>query len=164
MRNTVFLAVLLLSGRASGSHVSESIPAEGLGKYKTVIVEVSTDDPENEEAIGQLKSAIVGKMAALSCFENYVTGADPRKADLKLQAKVTGVRHVSSAGRFFFGGFAGKARVYAEIQLIEVATGKTIGAFSIEGKSSGGSVVAGTTPQAFEKTGEGVAEYINAHK
>jgi len=77
---------------------------------------------------------------------------------------VTDVRGVSGLSRFLFGAMAGRASIRADVQLVELATGEKIGAFSIEGKSSGGTVFAGTTSQALEKTGEGVAEYINAHK
>ena len=164
MKRAALVFVVFASGCAAGSQIRETVPPEGLGKYKVVFVDVSTDDPDNREAVAQLKTSIVGKLSALSCFENYETGSEPAKADLRLSAKVTGVRGVTGLGRFLFGAMAGKASVRADVQLVELATGEKVGAFSIEGKSSGGTVFAGTTTQAIEKTGEGVAEYINAHK
>jgi hypothetical protein len=164
MRESALALCLMLAGCAANSEITDSTIGKGLSKYKTAFIEVDTRNSEYKGAVPLLKSSLVGKMAAASCFENYVTGAEPGKAELKLTATITGVRSVSSTGRFFFGAMAWKASVQARIKLIDLKTGDAVGAFNVEGKSSGGSVVAGTTSEAFEKTGEGVAQFINENK
>jgi hypothetical protein len=160
----VLALFLFLAGCAAGSTIQETQPAQGLGKYKSVFIEVTTDDPENIEAVGQLKSSLTGRLAVRTCFENCVTGPDPGNADLRLSASVTGIRGVSNVGRVLFGAMAGRAVVRADIRLTDVKSGEVVAVFSIEGKSSGGWVGAGTTSQALDKTAEGVAQYIYEHK
>jgi hypothetical protein len=46
------------------------------------------------------------------------------------------------------------------VELIDLKMGKTIGAFKVEGKSSGGTIFAGTTPQAIERAVEQIVDFV----
>jgi hypothetical protein len=151
-------------GAEEGSRVQESKVPQGLGKYRTVFVEVSTQDPEQYEGVETLKSALMGRLAMLSCFDTFVTGVDPRSAELKISAILIGAVGVSSTERVLLGGLAEKPRVTAEVRLVDLRSGALVGQFKVEGTTSGGSATGRTTPVAFENAGAGIAEYINLHK
>jgi hypothetical protein len=58
------------------------------------------------------------------------------------------------------GGAAGRAGIDVEVELFDSEESKTIGTFVAQGRSSGGTVVAGTTPQAVERAVEQIVEFI----
>jgi hypothetical protein len=43
---------------------------------------------------------------------------------------------------------------------VDLKTKKSVGAFSIQGESSGGSALAGTTPQAIERAVEQIVIFV----
>jgi hypothetical protein len=151
-------------GAEEGSRVQASQVPQGLGRYRTVFVEVSTQDPQQYEGVETLKSALMGRLATLSCFDTFVTGVDPRSAELRISAVLIGAVGVSSTERVLFGGFADKPRVTVEVRLVDLGSGALVGRFKVEGTISGGTPTGYTTPEAFENAGAGIAEYINLHK
>jgi len=139
-------------GAEEGSRVQESKVPQGLGRYRTAFVEVSTQDPEQYEGVESLKSALLGRLATLACFDSTVT------------AVLIGAAGVSSSERVLLGGFAEKPRVTAEVRLVDLRSGALVGQFKVEGTTFGASATARTTPEAFENAGAGIAEYIQLHK
>ena len=151
-------------GAEEGSRVQESKVPQGLGRYRTAFVEVSTQDPEQYEGVESLKSALLGRLATLACFDSTVTGVEARLAELKISAVLIGAAGVSSSERVLLGGFAEKPRVTAEVRLVDLLSGALVGQFKVEGTTFGASATARTTPEAFENAGAGIAEYIQLHK
>lgn len=58
------------------------------------------------------------------------------------------------------GAMAGRAGIDVEVELVDVKESRNIGTFVAQGRSSGGSVFAGTTPQAVERAAEQIVEFI----
>ena len=55
---------------------------------------------------------------------------------------------------------AGRAGVAVDIQLVDPLTGNILGEANIQGTSSGGSVFAGGTEEAFENASQQIAEFV----
>ena len=67
---------------------------------------------------------------------------------------------MSAGARFMLGAFAGKATMTTDVDFIDAASGKTLGSYSIKGKS-GGTGVSGGTSDAVKKAAEGIAQVIS---
>jgi hypothetical protein len=59
-----------------------------------------------------------------------------------------------------WGAFAGQANSQATVELLEQPGGKLLGIGEIEGKSSGGSVIAGTTLEAVDRVADQVVRLV----
>ncbi len=168
MRLLLSFLGLALAGCAGGaeesSWVQESKIPQGLGRYRTVLVDVSTQDPAQYEGVESLKSALLGRLATLVCFDSTVTGVEARSAELRISAVLTGAEGVSSTERVILGGLAGKPRVTAEVRLVDLRSGTLVGQFKVEGTTSGGSPTGHLAPEAYENAGAGIADYIHLHK
>ena len=166
MKLALIVAVLCGSiGCAGGHKIKETSPLEGkLGAYSVVQIAAKSSDEDAGEDLGSFRSALVAKLTERDLFKGYVTHEEPGAADLRLAVTLTGIRRVSETTRFLVGGMAGKAKLFADVELIEIGTGRTLGSFKIEGKSSGGTVAAGTTPEAVVNAANGIAQYIADHR
>ena len=185
-KNKIFYAKLVIlilpiifgTGCSSGSgHVKVIKLAEKkISKYKTMIVNVISDDPESNREVIQLSSMIVAKLQEKNLFENiYLSQFTPDAVvDLNLNVKIVKLRKVSSAERSIpvIVGVLSPAmgilitaagmppeEIFADAQLINSNTGETISEFKVVGKSSGGG---GTEiSQAIERAAEKIAEFIS---
>ena len=63
-----------------------------------------------------------------------------------------------------WGAFAGQAKTEATVEFREQTTGKLIGSGEIEGKSSNGSVLAGTTPEAVDRVADEVVNLVEENQ
>lgn len=167
MPRTLVLLVALLGGCSFGPEEASSIqpsqvPRE-LKRYRTVYVEVSTRAPELYEGVDALKVGLIGRLAALSCFDSFVNVAESHRAELRISAVVTGASAVGDAERVIYGGLAGRPRVYVDVQLTDLRTGSVVGRFQADGTTTGGSPTGYTAPEAFENAGTGIAEYLHLH-
>ena len=99
---------------------------------------------------------------SLDLFEEVVEIECPTYAEniVALKGEITYMKRVTKATRMFVGAYAGRARVDVDIQLVDVQTGEVVGAASVKGTSTGGSVFAGGTEQAFENSAQLIAEFI----
>lgn len=157
------LAVLLLGGCAStGALHTITPPTVKLANYKTILVSVSSQVPEATQEVIQLESMIITKLLEKGLFEKVVAGSASPDAstNLRLNAKIVELKKVGARLRAIFGAFAGRAGIVVNVKLIELETGNTIGAFKSEGKSSGGTVFAGTTPQAIQRAVEQIIAFV----
>lgn len=159
----VVLSMILLIGCASTGaiHATMLVTAK-LSNYKTMLFNVSSQVPESGEAILQLESMTVAKLREKGLFEKVITGSASPDAsvDLRLNAKIVELSKVSSGSRVIFGALSGRAGTVVDVELIDMKTGKSIGAFKAEGKSSGGTAFAGTTSQSIERAVEQIVEFI----
>lgn len=166
MRLSLPILILALAGCSFGPEPEYEIRAsqipEGIGRYRSVAVEVTTQDAELYEGVEPLKSALVGRLAALSVFDRFMTGVEARRADVQIAVQLIAARGVSSAERVLLGGLAEKPRVTAEVCLIDLRTGAQVGRFQADGMISGGSPTGYTTPEAYENAGAGIAEYLHS--
>lgn len=168
MRLLLMVLGLALVGCSGGPEESSSIRQsqipERLGEYRSATVDVTTRDPEQYEGVEPLKTALIGRLSTLSCFDSFVSGSELRGVELQISAVLIGASGVSSTERVLLGGLAGKPRVTADVRLVNVRTGAQVGRFQVEATTSGGSPTGYTTPEAYENAGIGIAEYIHLHK
>jgi len=168
MRLPLIAVALALSG-CGGVEVPHAVTQEtqapvGLARYRTVFVEVSSEDPELQEGVLSLKSALLGRLSTLGCFDNFVTGVDPRGADLHLSAVLTGGSTPGGAEQVLLGGLAERPRVTVDVRLVDLGTRALVGRFQVEGAASGSSASVRAAPEAFENAGVGIADYIHEHR
>ena len=99
---------------------------------------------------------------SLDLFEDVVEIECPTYAEniVALKGEITYMKRVTKAARIFAGAMAGRARVDVDVQVVDFQTGDVIGAASVKGTSTGGSIFAGGTEQAFENAAQLIAEFI----
>ena len=163
-RGALFLLVLLLlGGCASKGAIRTTTPlAVKLSNYKTIMVNVSSQGPGLSEEIVQLETMTITKLREKGLFDKVIAGSSSPDAptDLRLNARIVELKRVSSGARVMVGAFAGRAGIDIDVELTDMRTGKGIGTFMAQGRSSGGTVFAGTTPQAVERAVEQIVEFI----
>jgi TolB-like protein len=170
MRTRVLPAGLLLLlsvalvGCASGGTTTAVQPlSASLGStYKSVLVDVSTSVPETASDAQALENEIITELRKNASFTKVIsaTGAPDAKADLRLKAKIVDLRKVSAGKRVMLGGLAGRGRVKVDTDLVDGKSGKVLGSFTSEGKTSGGTVFSGTTEQALRRAAEEIAGFV----
>jgi hypothetical protein len=155
---SLLICFIFLFGCASTGtiqSVGDNAPEKGiLSNYNAIKFEVSTSLPDRQDEVKELQQKIIEKAK-----EKGLESKLSENPNLKVLIKITDVRGVSTAGRILFGGLAGRATVKAQVELIDTVKGK-IGELEAEGKSSGGTVFAGTTSQALERLAEQIVDYI----
>ncbi len=167
----MFLACLLIlpllgTGCASSGKSAIQQPLSvKLGQFESATVEVksalSKSPDRMDDFIVQLESRIIAKLRARSAFEKvYASAAKDSTADLEIQVIITSIRDVDTFDRVMWGAFAGQAKSKATVNFKEHASGKLIGSGEIEGKSSGGSVMAGTTIEAVDRVADEVVRLV----
>ncbi|WP_353684557.1 DUF4410 domain-containing protein [Thermodesulfovibrio sp. 3907-1M] len=159
---TLFLIFTLfsLSGCASTGSIQpvESMNLQGkLSNYKTMNFEVTTTLNDRQDEVKELKEKLIEKAKEKGLDKKLV-----ENPELKVVVNITNVSGVSTMGRLMFGALAGRATVEAQVELIDSAKGK-ITELKAEGKSSGGSIFAGTTSQALDKLAEQIIDYLVAN-
>jgi hypothetical protein len=154
----------LLGACASTGALSPTTPLTSrLSTYRTIVFEVSSQVPESAQETIQLESMTVARLREKGIFEKVIAGsaASPdTPADLRLRTRITELNKVGSGARAVLGAFAGQGKIVVAGELIDVKAAQNIGAFTAEGKSSGGTVFAGTTEQAIERAVEQIVEFV----
>jgi len=150
---------------SSGTSIVREPMNVKLGQYKSVTVEVSSameKPPEKlSEFMAQLESRIIAKLRDNKTFEKiYPAAATDSPSELRLLLRITGVRDIDNFNRVMWGAFAGQANTRARFEVREKQTDKLLGAVDIEGKSSGGSVFAGTTPESVDRVADEVVRAV----
>ena len=165
MKNIIvaLLTAIVFAGCAStGTVVTTQAPTIRIGDYKTIDILTSSSIPETGEEIVLLESEIQAKLHEAGLFEAVFIHADSSelKSDLMLKANITTLNRVDRGTRLILGALAGQASISIDVKLSEKSSGKDIGTFTTEGKSSGGSIFAGTTPQAIDRAVEQIVEFV----
>jgi hypothetical protein len=136
-----------------------------LGQFRSATVEVKSalsKTPDRlDDFMVQLESRIIAKLRARRTFEKTnANAAKDSTEELEIQVIITSIRDVDNFDRVMWGAFAGQAKSKATITFTERASGKLIGSGEIEGKSSGGSVFAGTTVEAVDRVADEVVRLV----
>lgn len=155
--------VILLEGCASKGTITATTPMTlKLSTYKTILFNISSQVLGSSEEIVQLESMTVAKLREKVLFDKVFSGSSSpdAQADLRLNAKIIQLKRVSPGARAMVGAMAGRAGVDVEVELFDLKESKSMGTFIAQGRSSGGTVFAGTTPQAVERAAEQIVEFI----
>ncbi len=152
---------LVLAGCASqGQTLNASAPKTKLSAYKTVVVHVTSSVPDSSRESLQLESMIVSTLTNSKVFP-AVTGASANgTGDLRVDANISDLRRVSSGARVMLGAFAGRGNMTVDVKLVDTSNGETVGSFTSQGTSSGGTVFSGTTDQAVELAARQIVEFL----
>lgn len=157
--------VLLAVGCASTSTSTVRQPfTSKLGQFKSAAVEVKSTvakpPAKLDEFMVQLESRIIAKLRSQNAFEKIFSASSDAPSELQITVTLTQIRDVNTFNRVMWGAMAGTAKSEALLEIRERSTGKLIGANNILGKSSGGSVFAGTTAEAVERVADEVVRQI----
>lgn len=153
-----------LVGCASGGSTTAlqpvSVPLSSA--YKTVLVEVTSTVPDSDADARALENEIITELRKDTRFTQVLsaTGNPNAAADLRLKADIVDLRKVSAGKRVMLGGLAGRGSVKVNAELLDGRDGSKLGAFTSEGKTSGGTVFAGTTEQALQRAAEQIAGFV----
>jgi len=157
------LILILFGGCASTGTIRVTTPMTvKLSTYKTMFLDFSSQVPGSSEETVQLETMTIVKLQEKGLFDKLIAGSSSpdAQADLRLNAKIVRLKRVTSEARMWVGGMAGRAGIDVEVELFDLKESKTIGTFMAQGRSSGGTVFAGTTPQAVERAVEQIVEFI----
>ena len=161
------LVLFFAAGCASTGKSTINQPfATRLGQYKSTTVEVTSEASKSPERLAeflvQLESRIIAKLRERNAFAKiYSQAADAdSQADLRTRVVIISLRDVNNVDRVMWGAFAGQANTKALVEVRERASDKLLGSGEIEGKSSGGSVMAGTTLEAVDRVADEVVRLI----
>jgi hypothetical protein len=135
--------------------------AAPLSNYGTVLVRTAKE-PDWEGERQYLHELVAGRLSGTIWFKRLwaTPSADPSAADLIVQLRLLSVKPVSEGAREMFGSLAGRARVTVEVRFTDVKAGRELGAFEVEGKSSGTIVSASPLDEAIETAAEEVVREI----
>lgn len=163
-RISVLLLIFgLLSGCASSGSLQITKPSTiTLSKFKSLLINVTSEVPESSKEVMVLSGLLLAKLQERGLFEDVASAnfSSNAKAELVLNVNVTDIRRVGDAARFFLGALAGQAKINANAELVDLNEDKTIGKFTAEGLSSGGTRYAGYTSQAIERISEQITEFV----
>ena len=127
---------------------------------------VKIDDPvKADELKNKLQAETKFKIYNLSLFEKVVDTEPVQAGDreVMLKGRITFMKRVTEATRIMFGAMAGRSGVAITVQMVDPATQSVLGEADIQGTSSGGSVFAGTTEEAFGNTTQQIADFVKKH-
>ena len=159
------LAIASLVGCGASYKVKETLPfTEPLGKFKSVQVVVSTDEPEGQDAVEPFRSALLGKLANKALFSSLTTAADPGAAELKIAVKLSGFHAVNTTSQAFFGTMAGTGKLTASVVVVEIKSDEEIGGFTVAGKSASGTAYSASTEGGINAAADGVVESLAKQK
>jgi hypothetical protein len=161
---------LLATGCASTGKSTMSQPLSvKLSKFKSATVEVKSTiskAPEKlDEFLVQLESRIIAKLRERKAFEKIYSQAETDSiSDLRITVIITKMRDIDNFDRVMWGAFAGQAKTQAFVEFKEQTTGRLIGSGEIEGKSSNGTVLSGTTTEAVDRVADEVVNLVEQGK
>ena len=161
------IAFLFATGCASTANSTMNQPISvKLSQFKSATVEVksgmSKTSERLDEFLEQLEGRIIVKLREQKAFEKIYSQAETdSRSDLHITVIITKMRDVDNYDRVMWGALAGQAKTEATVELREQTTGKLIGSGQIEGKSSNGTVLSGTTPQAVDRVADEVVKIVD---
>ncbi len=124
------------------------------------------------------KSAIVGSdesNMALNLFENalmsklksatkhkFFTAQEKCTPACKFKVEIvfTHINEVTDSKRALAGAFAGRAKIEGNGKILDIKSLSSLGEFTLEELSSGGTVLAGTTKDVAKAGGDRLAQYL----
>lgn len=149
---------------ASGSLEETVAISRPLADYSILKLSVTVEDPEDAEGAALVEAKLGAGLSRAGIFDRVLASdVDLAEPDLVLRAHIVNLRRVSSASRAMGGALVGRGKLEIQVELIDVATGESIGELTAEGKSSGGTIFAGTTTQGVDQAVDRVIEYLVQH-
>jgi len=162
------VVLLLLSACATGALDIITPVTVKLSNYKSIILNVSSYKLASYEAI--LETATVRRLREKGLFEKVIAGsASPdAQADFCLNAKIEeikplGIWEIRPSGDRLFSG---QVKIVVEAEIIDLKTGRSVGAFKVEGMSSRvfnvvlGNFMTGMAGQASERVADRMVEFV----
>jgi Domain of unknown function (DUF4410) len=157
------LPVILIGCASSGVVMNVSPVSTGLSiSHDFVVVGTSSALGDVEPQKSLLNALIISGLQQTQKF-GRVTGnqiAISPTSGIKVNADIKEVYAVSDTARVMVGACAGQARILVQVTVSDLKSGKQIETFEAEGKSSGGSVAAGTTDQAVQRVAEQIVAEV----
>lgn len=149
----ILLATLamVLGGCAASSSVKNDMKSTvPLSTFSSLEVKVNADTPiaDCDKEKEALRGMIIAKLQTAGKWSIAKNG------QAEIDATIVEIKRVSAAARVMLGAMAGQASTSVNVIVKEKTTGNIINKFSVEGKSSGGTVFAGGTDQSVEKAAE----------
>lgn len=99
-------------------------------KYSRIVFEKFTTDAQIEKdypgAVAECENSAVAAVKEKNLFQSVEKGAAGNQAGLLVKTRVTSLRIVSGAARFWAGPFSGSSDMSLEMKLVDAATGKVI--------------------------------------
>lgn len=165
---------LLMSGCAAKQIKTDLKPVKTkLSSYNILKIEkfyydskVEIDSREKADKLRDMfQDRVKYDLYNLSVFEKVIEEEAVRQGDrvVVLKGRITYMKRVTGATRVLFGAMAGRARVDVVVQLTDQRTGEVLGETDIKGTSTGGSIFAGGTEEAFQNASQLISEYIRAN-
>ncbi len=142
MTAILFTVTLLLAGSGDISRAADQNPAISGEpevkeipldrKYGKLVFEKFAADPQLEAdypgSVAECEASAVSAVKAMNLFRQVDMAKDGAKyADaLRVRTKVTNLRIVSGAARFWGGAFAGASDMTLQLELVDAASGKVL--------------------------------------
>jgi hypothetical protein len=158
--------LLLAAGCASTGNSTMSQPLSvQLSHYKSATIEVRSTLSKNPEKLDefmvQLESRIIAKLREQKAFEKIYSQAETDShSDLRITVIITKIRDIDNFDRVMWGALAGQAKTEATVEFKEQTTDRLVGSGKIEGKSSNGTVLSGTTAEAVDRVADQVVNLV----
>jgi hypothetical protein len=163
----VFAAIVILlgpTGCATSPH-PVALPAPVVfGKPASldfVLVNTTATLPDLQGETTQLQDSILSGLRETGLFANVevLNTNQVQSGGIEVFAAIKQITKVSDKARLWYGGLAGKAEVVVQVSVSDLATGKRIEIFDVEGHT-GAFAKAGTTGEAVQKAASGVVSEI----
>ena len=168
---SVSMSLLFISGCSATRHISVNAPLKStLSKYQIMKIEpffydstVEIMDQAKADALKQMfQERVKYNIYTLNLFAKVVDKEPIQETErvVLLKGRITYMKRLTKTARIMLGAMAGRAGVAVHVQLEDGLSGESLGEADIEGKSSGGTIFAGGTEQAFEEAANQIAEFV----
>lgn len=165
------VAFIFSIGCTAKRHMTVNVPLQSmLSNYQIMQIEpfyydpgVEIDDQGKADVLKRMfQERVKYNIYTLNLFEKVVDKEPVQTTGLvvRLKGRITYIKRLTKTARIMLGAMAGRAGVAVHIQLEDGISGAILGEADIEGKSSGGTIFAGGTEQAFEEAASQIAEFI----
>lgn len=158
------LSLLAFLGACAASGTTQNLLVEPmvLADTSSVTIEVSTNVEDTEDLVPDLQNAIRTALLERGTFGQINGVGTPSSVVLKVE--IIEANKVGGTSRILLGALAGRAKLRVKTEVFDGASGELIGAMVAEGKSSGGTVFAGTTSQAISRVAEQIGNWLTARQ
>ena len=146
---------------ATGAVDVKAAGLTALDGKKSAGVEVTSAVPDKAESANALKQAIVAQLVSKNVFKALTAS---NAADYQVKVNILSVSEVAQGVRILLGAFAGKAEISTQVDVFDSKAGKSMGNFVAKGKSSSGTIFAGTTQEAIDQAAAQIADHLLANR
>jgi len=154
----MLLLLLALAGCASSGAIRQATPiSTGVPvSVDFALIQTSTALTGLEAKTNLLNDLVISGLRGRGVFGD-VDGnpaAAGSSGGIKVAIKILEIKTISNDERAWAGALAGRARILVQATVSDLSSGKQIEIFEVEGLSSGGSNLAGTTDEAVQQAAE----------